>query len=250
MKKFSCFWLLFLFVFLLPAQEPQATAPVQDNPLSQQPDKTENKEKSYFVQLKFGLGADFEGMPGNPVIDDARDAPLRNQLGISTGLDFAWIIFQQTKSKGAGDLLIGFGFDFQYWVPTTHMSPENHVKSSDYDDLIYMYSHYMRVPVTLNLSYEFKVNAAPFRRAGLLFSLGMNNNIFIYSYKSERKSEKEHYYKVSGTWKLGIVTVFENDWILNALIGGDFGTQNIMKTGEHILYDHHEFLMLKTGRRF
>lgn len=240
-----------------------------EDPADKTQNETENHEVPYFTQFKFGLGADFEGTAGRPLIEEARFAMLRNQLGISLGFDFGWIVFQKTEGKGAGDLCLGFGFDLQYWVPTTHMSPDNHVESTNFDEMNYIYSHYMRVPVTLNISYEFKVNAGPIRRVGPLFSLGMNNNIFYFSYSTDREGEQEYWdyrfdemishWKVSGTWELGIGMVFENNWILNASIGGDFGSQNIrtyLLYGKNcnkydlILYDHHEFLMLETGYRF
>ena len=261
--------------------EPQTETPVRnenqvngsvnnEDPADKEaPNETENHEVPYFTQFKFGLGADFDGVAGRPLIEEARFAMLRNQLGISLGFDFGWKVFQKTSGKGAGDLCLGFGFDLQYWVPTTHMSPDNHVDSTNFDKMNYIYSHYMRVPVTLNISYEFKVNAGPIRRVGPLFSLGMNNNIFYFSYSTDQEGEQEYWdyrfdeginhWKVSGTWELGIGMVFENNWILNASIGGDFGSQNIRsyllygKNGNKydlILYDHHEFLMLETGYRF
>ncbi|MBO4711663.1 hypothetical protein J5681_07095 [bacterium] len=260
--------------------EPRTETPVQnenqvnesvknENPADKTQNETENHEVPYFTQFKFGLGADFDGLAGRPLIEEARFAMLRNQLGISLGFDFGWMVFQKTSGKGAGDLCLGFGFDLQYWVPTTHMSTDNHVDSTDFDDMNYIYSHYMRVPITLNISYEFKVNAGAIRRVGPMFSLGMNNNIFYFSYSTDQEGEEEYWdyrfdemishWKVSGTWELGIGMVFENNWILNASIGGDFGSQNIRsyllygKNGNKydlILYDHHEFLMLETGYRF
>jgi|GEM_PF-2282915 hypothetical protein len=293
MKKLSYFFLLLFFASFLYAEEdvsvtvihssdnitvqqqeetqPPAESNLSESNSDEQQNESENSETPHFVQFKFGLGADFEGVAGRPIIEEARYAMLRNQLGISLGFDFGWIVFQKTAGKGAGDLCLGFGFDFQYWVPTTHMSPDNHTSSSNFDEINYIYSHYMRAPVTLNISYEFKVNAGAIRRVGPLFSIGMNNNIFYFSYSTDDESEQESWdyrfdkeishWKVSGTWELGIGMVFENNWILNASIGGDFGSQNIRsyllygKTGlpdkyVYTLYDHHEFLMFETGYRF
>ena len=293
MKKLSCFFLLLFFASFLYAEEeisvtvvhssdnvvvqtseeiqPAEPAVQSENPADEQQNEAESPVAPHFVQFKFGLGADFDGVAGRPIIEEARYAMLRNQLGISLGFDFGWIVFQQTEGKGAGDLCLGFGFDFQYWVPTEHMSPDNRVSSSHFDEINYIYSHYMRAPVTLNISYEFKVNAGAIRRVGPLFSIGMNNNIFYFSYSTDNESEQKSWdyrfdkeishWKVSGTWELGIGMVFENNWILNASIGGDFGSQNIRsyllygKTGlpdkyVYTLYDHHEFLMFETGYRF
>ena len=268
MKKLLSFFLL-LFSMLLIAAEEQPAAPIQNENPSVQQNDVRQPEKKRFTQLKFGLGADFEGVAGRPLIEDARYSTLRNQLGISLGVDFGWVVFQKTEGKGAGDFCIGLGLDFQYWVPTTHMSPDNHIQSSDYDKLRYIYSHYMRLPVTLNMSYEFKVNAGAIRRVGPLFSIGMNNNFFKFSYSFYDGGDHENWdeidrqmshYKISGTWELGIGMVFENNWLLNVSIGGDFGSQNLKsyllyskeEAGKeaHILYDRHEFLMFETGYRF
>lgn len=272
MKKLSCLFLLLLFGFFLFAKEQPAAAPAQ-NEISdtQQQNEAKNSEKPHFVQFKFGLGADFDGLAGHPLVEDGRYSTLRNQLGASIGFDFGWIVFQKADGAGAGDFCVGIGFDFQYWIPTTHMSQDNHIDSSDYDELVYIYSHYMRLPINFNMSYEFKVNAGAIHRVGPLFSLGMNSNFFAFSYKTNNESEQESWkyrfdkgishWKVSGTWKLGIGMVFENNWILNASINGDFGSQNIRsylfygKNGVPqkyalTLYGHHEFLMLETGFRF
>ena len=235
----------------------------------------------WWVMLIDGRADNWRVMPCMPAEIEWRKAllfpptscvrsPFVNMFRIAVAsARIGWKIFQKTEGKGAGDLCLGFGFDLQYWVPTTHMSPDNHVQSSNFDEMNYIYSHYMRVPVTLNISYEFKVNAGAIRRVGPLFSLGMNNNIFYFSYSTDQEGEQEYWdyrfdegishWKVSGTWELGMGMVFENNWILNTSIGGDFGSQNIRsyllygKTGtkyDKILYDHHEFLMFETGYRF
>lgn len=267
MKKLSFLLLLLLFSSLI-AAEKQPAAPIQNENTMVHNGQTEKKR---FTQFKFGLGADFEGMAGRPLTEDLRYTTLRNQLGISLGFDFGWIVFQKTEGKGNGNLCLGFGFDLQYWVPTTHTSPDNHTSSSDYDEMNYIYSHYMRFPLTLNMGYEFKVKAGTLRRVGPLLSLGINNNFFAFSYSTkdehrqeywEKKYNKEiSHWKVSGTWELGIGMVFDNNWILNASIGGDFGNQDLRshlfsgKTENkskyvYTLYDRHEFLMFETGYRF
>ena len=290
MKKLSYFFLLLFFASFLYAEEDvsvtvihssdnitvqqqEETQPPAESNLSksnsdEQQNESENSETPHFVQFKFGLGADFEGVASRPVIEEAVYAMLRNQLGISVGFDFGWKVFQKTDGKGAGDLCLGFGFDLQYWAPTTHISSDGLPPYDYLKGLNYIYSHYMRVPVTLNISYEFKVNAGAIRRVGPLFSIGMNNNIFYFSYSVDDENKNKwdsmldkdiSHWKVSGTWELGIGMIFENNWILSASIGGDFGSQNIRsyllygKTGtkyDKILYDHHEFLMLETGYRF
>lgn len=238
---------------------------------------TESGEKERFVQLKFGIGADFEGTAGRPADEDTATIDytmLRNQLGASLGIDFGWIVFDKKEGEGAGTLWLGFGFDIQYWAPTTYISSGERNTYRDSEKIDYIYSHYMRVPVTLNLSYEFRVNAGTLRRTGPLFSFGLNNNIFAFSYNSEDENIKKRLdaaldknlerYKISGTWSIGLTMVFESSWIINAFIGGDFGNK---ESGSYLdlynsepykeqskytitLYGHHEFLMFETGYRF
>ena len=84
--------------------QPSEPAVQNENHADKQQNEAENPATPYFIQFKFGLGADFEGTAGRPVIEEARFAMLRNQLGINLGLDFGWIVFQKTEGKGAGDL--------------------------------------------------------------------------------------------------------------------------------------------------
>ena len=139
--------------------------------------------------------------------------------------------------------------------------------------------HYIRLPVTLNISYDFKVDAGTLKRVGPVFSIGFNNNFFFFDYPSSEMSDDSDYginyeetfgnikhWKLSGTWAIGINFLFENNWLLRTSIGGDFGNRNPkselfynpyyrMEKGErgyltYILYGHHEFIMFETGYRF
>lgn len=280
MKRVLCCIVLLLFLSPLPAENQTVSNPENKNLSGNEQQKVaENGKKLFFTQLKFGLGVDFEGMQGRPPLDNLNTAAMRNQLGATIGLDFGWSVFRKTAGKGAGDFCLGFGFDFQYWAPTTYMSRDNYDQRYEwwwwdgrYDGLDYMYLHYMRVPVTLNAAYEFKVNAGTLRRTGLWFSLGANNNFFFLKYHSDDKEtlervkrsfdEKSHW-KISGTWLLGLNMVFENNWIFKVSIGGDFGQKMIrshlfFKYYEEydrgrfgrLFYGHHEFLMFETGYRF
>lgn len=279
MKKLSLSILFLLFTFLISAED---QPDIQENNRTHDANRqnaTEIPVKQHFVQLKFGIGADFEGTAGrtiNEYTDDLDFSMLRNQFGVSLGIDFGWIVFNKKAGKGAGNLCLGFGFEIQYWAPTTHLSQGDNISILWFmQDVTYIYSHYMRVPVTLNLSSEFDVNAGSLKSAGPFFSFGFNNNIFAFSYDSDNENTQKgldmaldknlERYKVSGTWILGLAMVFDNNWIVNALIGGDFGSNkeysylvlwhyesddNIQNKYGKILYGHHEFLMFETGYRF
>lgn len=276
MKKIPCLLLIMFLVFHLTAEE--ASLSHTENANHAVSGHQNKPEQYFFTHLKFGLGVDFDGMQGHPVLDDLNTTAMRNQLGATLGIDFGWSVFRKTTGKGAGDLSFGFGFDFQYWAPTTHMSRDNYDTGmswgavNNYDEMDYAYIHYMRVPVTLNAAYEFKVNAGTLRRTGLWFSLGVNNNFFFLDYHSDDEETQNmldesfkdiSHWKISGTWLLGLNMVFDNNWIFKASIGGDFGKKMVRShlffkdyrnrdPGKfaRMFYGHHEFLMFETGYRF
>ena len=85
-------------------------------------------------------------------------------FGTGIGFDFDWKIYEKPYGGGAGNLFLGFGFDFQYWIPIE-----------------------FAIPVQLNFGYEFKLNNPTLRYIGFWTSMGANLN-FLHLY------EEEHYY--------------------------------------------------------
>ena len=295
MKKLCSVFILFSLFFLttlLSAQEQPANTGLK---AENQPEETESynfkQEKDFFTQLNFGIGADFTGNPGM-MPGTTYSYFLKNQLGITLGLDFNWLVFKKESGRGEGNLYFGFGFDFQYWAPTTWLSDENTPYNDDYyyDDETskdyYMILHYMRIPVTLNLSYELKAGIGALESVEPRVSFGINSNIFKFGSGSSDKEEAEelakdtkelnrriYTYKISGTWSFGVSFVFTNNWFFSTSIGGDFGSQQYKSelfylksykrdedgdsTGKlknewrgRFLYGHHEFIMFETGYRF
>ena len=263
MKKMIFFILLIMFAAAVSAEETQSEAAAL-------PEAEANKAKEFHPELNFGFGLDFTGNIGtHPLMK----AFLQNQFGLSIGVDLNWKIFGQTGGDGAGELLLGFGAAFQYWVPTTEYTPEVAWSSYDYDDRNYITMHYMRIPVTLNILYDFKVDAGVLKSVGPCLSIGLNNNLVFFDYSSENEETMEeyeedydknfHHWKLSGTWAIGLNFLFDNNWFLRTSIGGDFGSSNRKsnlffhdseesKAGRYgrFLYGHHEFMMFETGYRF
>lgn len=255
MKKIIPFILLLILAVALYAEEPQSEATASAGTET-------NSEKDFNTQLKFGFGLDFTGNHGSSQIVKIF---FYNQFGLSVGLDLNWKIFQKTSGEGAGELFLGLGLDFQYWVPTT--TPDEF-----FNETVTM--HYMRLPVTLNIAYDFKVDAGILKRVGPLVSIGFNNNFYVFDYPSGDADDYDDYYstdynsfgeinhwKMSGTWALGLNFLFENNWFVRTSIGGDFGSSNYRsnlfykyeeskdKYG-YFLYGHHEFMMFETGYRY
>lgn len=233
----------------------------------------------FYVQIEAGFGADFTGTPGRVVeIEDymdydgisyLADALIKNQFGVSLGMDFNWRLFQKTSGEGAGELYFGFGFDFQYWAPTSKVS-SIYIRDYYYHDEekynSFLRLHYMRLPVMFNIAYDFKVNAGKLRRVGPKLSAGVNNNFFIpeYDYNHENEEMEEdfkqfadsiEFHQLSFAWSLGLNLVFSNRCFLAVSVGGDKGSEKIKHylfkpDSGRVLYNHHEFIMFETGYRF
>lgn len=240
MKKF-----ILLLIFLLSASALFA----EDTP----PAESDNVGKFFHARINIGFAVDFTGTPGR--IADFYDGmdwekQMRNYFGATAGIDFDWRIFQKSEGDGAGELYMGFGSSFQYWTPTAYFM--------DYDDRAGI--HYMRVPVTLNFHYDFKVNSGKLRRVGPEFSFGINNNLFLLRYKGEKDLYKEmeeslRFHQLSFTWSLGINLIFANNCFIALSVGGDKGSEQLKdylfdENAGRFLYGHHEFLMFETGYRF
>lgn len=276
MNKFFSFLIVVLFSTALFADANKSENNTQT--------KKDTLGDKFYVQIEIGFGADFTGTPGR-VSDDIEDyidyddpAPhltyisdmmIKNQFGVTAGMDFNWRILQKTSGEGAGELYFGFGFDLQYWAPTGKVTNEylkNYYYYKEDEKNKYLALHYLRVPVMLNVSYDFKVNAGSLRRVGPKFSAGINNNFFIpeSDYNRDHESVKEdfeqfidliEFHQLSFSWSLGLNLVFSNRCFLAVSIGGDKGSEKIKHylfkpDSGKILYNHHEFLMFETGYRF
>ena len=274
MNKFFSFFIAALFTAALFADGnmPENSAGTANDTLG---DK-------FYVQIEAGFGADFKGNPGRmsgvegfqyddygpdySYIPWEADRLMRNQFGVTAGIDFNWRLFQKTSGDGAGEFYFGFGFDFQYWAPTSVLSSEAFPNSKETWQGRYAAMHYIRIPVMLNTSYEFKVNAGVLRRVGPRLSAGINNNLFIleYDYDHEREKERKEFenfsdnidlHNLSFAWSLGLNLVFSNRCFLAVSVGGDKGSEQVQrhlfnKNSGLILYNHHEFLLFETGYRF
>lgn len=290
MKNCLIIFVVFLFTLVIQAEEQAAengNLNLNETVTEEEQPQTDSRDaEKFFTRLKFGIGADFSGMAG---MLQCYDYTLRNQFGASIGMDFNWRVFKKESGRGEGNFYIGFGFNFQYWMPTTWRNKdtvsEGYYSDDDIPDF-YIKIHYMRVPITLNLAYELKAGIGSLKSVEPRVSLGINNNIFKFGWGSsdeERSKElsedmKElnhriYNYKISGTWSLGLSFVFENNWFFSTSIGGDFGSSNYksnvfyerpyeyddedkktekLKSNKYgrFLYSHHEFMMFETGYRF
>lgn len=268
---------LILFILLLSLSVLFAEETVTETASAEK--RTEKTGKFFFSDIKIGFGADFNGIPGRISAEhdlndidscavDILQEKLRNQFGLSLGLNFNWRLFRKTGGEGAGELYFGFGFGFQYWVPTSTSSKDDSYKiyrgNDRWTDLWAKAAmHYMRIPLTLNILYDFKVNAGVLHRVGPVFSAGINNNLFIFKYETEPENEEFYkpihdsidFHQLSFTWSIGLNFLFANGCFVSVSVGGDKGSEKIKyylfreETG-NVLYHHHEFMMFEAGYRF
>lgn len=271
MKKLILCILLFSLSILSAEETVTETVPAEKTP--------EKTGKFFFADIKAGFGADFTGNPGRigaehdlnnhytPYAVDILQDKLRNQFGLSLGLDFNWRVFQKTGGEGAGELYFGFGFSFQYWIPTSSLTKDDSYDTGSYDNRRSVWAkaalHYMRIPLTLNILYDFKVNAGVLRRVGPVFSAGINNNLFIFKYETEPENEEIYkpihdsidFHQLSFIWSIGLNFLFADGCFVSVSVGGDKGSEKIKyyllsEETENVLYHHHEFMMFETGYRF
>ena len=228
------------------------------------------KEKVFYFTAKFGLGGDFEGYHGTFGYY-VPDYDLKNQFGLSLGLDFDWVVYKNPKT--AGQLLLGFGIGFQDWFPTSTQDIEISLPVSfeqyggyKYEDLTgKVKMSYMRLPLMLNLSYEFKPKSDIMTSVIPKFSFGFNINFFSFEIEGKDKDTLKQALndynasadiKFSFAWGLGLNFVFKEHFLVIATIGGDVGSGNSENAifmpdskSKNTLYGHHEFITMEFGLR-
>ena len=243
MKKYILLLIFLLSSFTISANEKTSATP-------------EDTDRIFHTRINIGFAVDFTGTPGRLTDQDwittwneEWNNMLTNLFGASAGIDFDWKLFQKTGGEGAGELYFGFGASFQYWPPTAEWRYYNGDKAK---------LQYMRIPVMLNISYNFKVDAGNLNSVGPEFSAGINNNLFLLDYEAEIFKEWDDnlkFHQLSFTWTLGINLIFVNNCFISVSVGGDKGSEQLKnylfsEDAGKFLYGHHEFLMFETGYRF
>ncbi|MBP5434849.1 hypothetical protein J6Z39_03410 [bacterium] len=144
----------------------------------------EKLEGLFSGRWNFGLGA------GGGFMDGCTG------FSFSTGFDFNFKVFSKPYGDGAGNLFLGFGFDFVYY----------YIPESDYADMV------LSLPIMANFAYEFKTRNKILRYVGILFSAGYGNIWDIWG------DEDEHYFP-GFAWELGMNMIFHNKFTLGLGVG-------------------------------
>ena len=184
--------------------------------------KQEELLKSFYSSADERMDRKFTGRY-NFGIATAFDTP--NKFGISTGFDFNFNVFQKPIGGGAGNLFVGFGFDFEYYAPT--------------EDLEYN-THLLEVPIMLNFGYDFRVNNYTLRYVGFWFSAGAGIDVFIWDSNDDDDWDDEGPdSKIYGSfaWELGFEMIFRSRFIMNFGFGGFAGEAYEYYDGSHFFFN-------------
>ena len=200
-------------------------------------------EKMFSGRWNLGLGIAFN---------------LLDIFGLSSGLDFNFKVFEKPYGGGTGNLFVGFGFDFKYWIPTgdgfshtrrmtynTYTDTYTYITNRRYN---YYKDHLINIPIQLNFGYEFKLNNPTLRYFGLWFSPGfsldmdMNMNT---DYNPDKL--KKFLFTVSFSWEVMMNMIFKNRMLLNIGVGGNKSKEHAIRKDRYYWNLDHTFLMLGTG---
>ena len=122
-------------------------------------------------------------------------------FGMGLAFDFDWKVFSKPYGGGAGNLFIGFGFDFRYWILVE-----------------------IAVPIQFNVGYEFKLNNSSLRYIGFWYSMGASLNFFHPQHDWLWESEDIDIFNAAFAYQLYFDMIFGSGFVLNAGMGGEVGS--------------------------
>lgn len=169
-----------------------------------------------------------------------------NKVGFETGLDFNFKVFEKPNRSGAGNLFVGFGFDFKYWVKTADYGNMHFYDHNGYD--LESTNRLINIPIQANFGYEFKINNQTLRYIGLWSSFGIG--IDMDAYHNDYYQEDVLFFQLSFAWEINLDMIFKNGMLLNIGIGGNKSKEKAL-TGEYAGNKYwnldHTYLTFGTG---
>ena len=116
---------------------------------------------------------------------------------MGVGLDFDWKVFEKYSGFGAGNMWLGLGFDFQYWIPIE-----------------------LAIPIKLNFGYEFNLDNRILRYVGVWYTMGLGMN-FLHP----KPWDDDEYYDASFTfaWELYMSMIFRSRFLMDFGFAGFSG---------------------------
>ena len=198
-------------------------------------EKAELEEGNFYSRADEKLAGIFSGR-WNLGLGVAFNTP--NKIGFGTGLDFNFKVFEKPYGGGAGNLFVGFGFDFKYWLKTS------------YDTSYYEYENckhnIINTPLQANFGYEFKINDPILRYIGIWSSFGMSVDIDDWNHKHEFGEYGDTFLHLSFAWNITLDIIVKNSMLFNFELGGNKGEESIINT-EARWYLDHTYLAIGTG---
>ena len=199
-------------------------------------EKAELEEGNFYSRADKKLAGIFSGR-WNLGLGVAFNTP--NKIGLGTGLDFNFKVFEKPYGGGAGNLFIGLGFDFKYYLKTA----DEGYSHSWWDDVFvdeygneYYYDSYKKsstiknniinIPIQANFGYEFKINNHTLRYVGLWSSFGIG--VDIDKLKDTHRSGFT-YTQLSFAWDIIVDMIFKNGMLLNIGVGGNKSKEKAWK---------------------
>ena len=153
-----------------------------------------------------------------------------NKIGFGTGFDFNFKVFEEPYGGGAGNLFVGFGFDFKYWVKTAMYGYEHYnAEKDDYLKDDESRNNLINIPIQANFGYEFKISNPTLRYIGLWTSLGMGIDMDVYHDDDYRDNKKETFLQFSFAWDISLDMIFKNGMLLNIGVGGNKSKEKVVK---------------------
>lgn len=147
-----------------------------------------------------------------------------NKVGFGTGLDFNFKVFEKPDGGGAGNLFVGLGVDFKYWVKT---SKKGSFHYDDGDGYARTTNHLMNIPIQANFGYEFKIKKQTLRYVGLWSSFGMG--IDLDAFRDNKYDENVTFLQLSFAWDITMDMIFKNGMLMNIGIGGNKSNKKALK---------------------
>lgn len=170
-----------------------------------------------------------------------------NIIGFSSGLDFDFKVFGKPYGGGAGNLFLGFGFDFRYFFNTggdgLRHGDHNDSKDKNWDED--KSNNLINLPIQFNFGYEFKLSNPTIRYIGLWFSPGFSIDMDIET-DDDDPEDPHFFYTISFSWEAYMSMIFKNGMLFNFGFGGNKSKEHNPLKGDGWYLDH-TFLMIGTG---
>ena len=202
-------------------------------------ENAEIEERNFYSRADEKLAGLFSGR-WNLGLGVAFNTP--NKIGFGTGLDFNFKVFEKPYGGGAGNLFIGLGFDFKYYLKTADEGYSHswwkHYYVDEYGEYIHdIYDEYYKksstiknniinIPIQANLGYEFKINNQTLRYVGLWGSFGIGVDI---DKLKDTDGSCPTYTQLSFAWDIIVDMIFKNGMLLNIGVGGNKSKEKAWK---------------------